>query len=75
MAEGIRHGFCSEVVAQRALCMGMALWRQTKIESFERLSPLYELKVNLRANHPSSSSLLVGAGRGAPGFSLVGSLT
>ena len=29
----------------------------------------------LRANQPSSSSLLVGAGRGAPGPSVVGSLT
>jgi len=29
----------------------------------------------LRANHPSSSSLLVGAGNGAPGASCVGSCT
>ena len=32
-------------------------------------------KDNLRANQPSSSSRLVGAGRGAPGPSWVGSLT
>lgn len=75
MAEKKRHGFCSEVVAQRALCREMALQRQAIIKSFERLSPQYELKVYLRANHPSSSSLRVGAGRGAPGFSVVGSLT
>jgi hypothetical protein len=32
--------------------------------------------VDLRANHPSSSSLRDGAGRGAPGFvSVIGSLT
>jgi len=33
------------------------------------------LSHRLKANQPSSSSLLVGAGNGAPGFSCVGSLT
>jgi hypothetical protein len=31
------------------------------------------IEMSLQANHPSSSSLLVGAGKGAPGPSCVGS--
>lgn len=36
---------------------------------------MWQCTINLRANHPSSSSRRVGAGRGAPGDSCVGSCT
>jgi hypothetical protein len=38
----------------------------------ERRNEAVRRGCNLRANQPSSSSLLVGAGSGAPGFSCVG---
>lgn len=58
----------SKEVASRNGCI-----RGSEDETLNIISPLTK-KGDLRANHPSSSSLLVGAGRGAPGPSFVGSL-
>jgi hypothetical protein len=59
-----------ERVASRGGCKG-----GSEDETLDMNSP-QSTKRDLRANHPSSSSLLVGAGSGAPGPSfVVGSLT
>lgn len=60
----------SKVLASRSGCKGGSEDETLNIN----LPP--STKSDLRANHPSSSSLLVGAGSGAPGPSfVVGSLT